>query len=70
MTVTVKNKEKTPVVVTPSQRRIIDARLKQSLEEVKRGGTAGPFDTADAMIASLKQELRKPRLIRSDATPF
>lgn len=44
---------------TPAQRRIIDARLKKSLEEVKRGHTAGPFNTADEMIASLKQELKK-----------
>jgi len=97
MTVTVKNKEKTPLVVptsvrrkagfkageelefrasggvvtivpklpladdeyTPQERRVIDARLKKSLDEVKRGHTAGPFNTADAMIASLKQELKK-----------
>jgi bifunctional DNA-binding transcriptional regulator/antitoxin component of YhaV-PrlF toxin-antitoxin module len=44
---------------TPEQRRIIDARLKKSLEEVKRGHTAGPFNTADEMIASLKRELKK-----------
>ena|SRR5713226_8050922 len=43
---------------TPAQRRIIDARLKKSLEEVKRGHTAGPFNTADEMIASLKGDLR------------
>jgi AbrB family looped-hinge helix DNA binding protein len=44
---------------TPAQRRAIDARLKKSLEEVKRGHTAGPFKTATEMIASLKRELKK-----------
>jgi hypothetical protein len=43
---------------TPEQRRIVDARLKGALEEVKGGKTAGPFDTADEMIASLKQHLK------------
>jgi bifunctional DNA-binding transcriptional regulator/antitoxin component of YhaV-PrlF toxin-antitoxin module len=44
---------------TPAQRRVIDARPKKSLEEVGRGHNAGPFNTADEMIASLKRELRK-----------
>jgi len=43
---------------TPEQRRVIDARLKKALEEVKRGNTAGPFNTAEEMIASLKRELK------------
>jgi len=50
---------------TPAQRRVIDARLKLALEEVKKGRTAGPFDTAAEMVASLKRDLRKvspPRL--------
>lgn len=44
---------------TPAQRRSIDARLTKALEEVKRGQTAGPFNTAEEMIASLKRELKK-----------
>ncbi len=44
---------------TPAQRRIVDARLKRALDEVKKGHTAGPFDTAAEMIASLKRELKK-----------
>lgn len=44
---------------TPGERRAIGARLKKSLEEVKRGHTAGPFNTAEEMIASLKRELKK-----------
>ena len=44
---------------TPAQRRIIDARLRSALAEVKSGHTAGPFNTAEEMIASLKEELAK-----------
>jgi bifunctional DNA-binding transcriptional regulator/antitoxin component of YhaV-PrlF toxin-antitoxin module len=44
---------------TPEQRRSIDARLKDALEEVQQGGVAGPFNTADEMIASLKDELKR-----------
>jgi hypothetical protein len=33
-------------------------RLKQALEEVAQGNTAGPFDTADEMIGSLKRQLK------------
>ncbi len=50
---------------TPAQRRTIDASLKKALEEVGRGHTAGPFNTADEMIASLKQELKKAGRKRS-----
>ena len=44
---------------TPAQRRIIDARLAKSLADVKKGRTVGPFNTADEMIASMQQELKK-----------
>jgi AbrB family looped-hinge helix DNA binding protein len=44
---------------TPAQRRVIDARLAQSHEDVKKRRTIGPFDTADAAIASMKLELTK-----------
>jgi AbrB family looped-hinge helix DNA binding protein len=44
---------------TPAQRRVIDARLKAALEGVKKGRTAGPFDTAGEMVASLKRELKR-----------
>jgi|ERR1700733_5211249 len=43
----------------PEQRRSIDARLKDALEEVQQGRTAGPFNTADEMIAALKGELKR-----------
>jgi bifunctional DNA-binding transcriptional regulator/antitoxin component of YhaV-PrlF toxin-antitoxin module len=44
---------------TPEQRRIIDARLAESEEDLKRGRTFGPFNSADDMIASMKAHLRK-----------
>jgi len=47
------------VEYTLAQRRIIDARLAESAEDLKKGRTFGPFDTADEMIASMKRELKK-----------
>jgi AbrB family looped-hinge helix DNA binding protein len=44
---------------TPAQRRIIDARLAKADEDIKHGRTAGPFNTADEMIAHMKGELKK-----------
>jgi AbrB family looped-hinge helix DNA binding protein len=44
---------------TPAQRRIIDARLAESEEDLKKGRTLGPFDSADEMIAHMKAALKK-----------
>ena len=44
---------------TPAQRRIINARLAKSDQEIKKGRTFGPFNTADEMIASVQEELKK-----------
>jgi AbrB family looped-hinge helix DNA binding protein len=44
---------------TPAQRRIIDAGLAQSAEDLRKGRTLGPFNTATEMIASMKKELKK-----------
>jgi AbrB family looped-hinge helix DNA binding protein len=44
---------------TPQQRRVIDARLARALAEVRQDRTAGPFETVDATIASMKRELTK-----------
>ncbi len=41
---------------TAEQRRVVDARLSKSLADVEKGRTAGPFETADEMIASLKKK--------------
>jgi hypothetical protein len=46
---------------TPEQRQIIDARLAESAEDLKRGRTFGPFNTAEEMIASIKARLRSGR---------
>jgi AbrB family looped-hinge helix DNA binding protein len=51
---------------TPEQRRIIDARLAESEQDLKNGRTFGPFNTADEMIADMKARLRKgPRAKRT-----
>jgi hypothetical protein len=44
---------------TPAQRRLIDARLAESEEDLKKGRTAGPFKSASEMIAHMKGELKK-----------
>src|SRR6266498_1956355 len=49
---------------TPEQRRIIDARLDESEEDLKKGRTFGPFNTADEMIASMKEQLKKRATVK------
>jgi AbrB family looped-hinge helix DNA binding protein len=44
---------------TPAQRKKINAQLAKAIEDVKKGRTYGPFNTADEMIASMKHELKK-----------
>lgn len=44
---------------TPEQRRHIDARLAKADEDIRKGRTYGPFNTADEMIASMQAELKK-----------
>jgi len=46
---------------TPAQRRVIDARLTESLEQVKKGETHGPFETHAEMIAFLHGKAMKAR---------
>jgi AbrB family looped-hinge helix DNA binding protein len=46
---------------TPEQRRLIDARLAESLEQAKRGNTYGPFETHEEMITFLHSEAKKVR---------
>lgn len=46
---------------TPEQRRFIDARLAESEDDIKRGRTFGPFDTADEVIEFLHCHAKKPR---------
>lgn len=44
---------------TPAQRRIVDARL----DEAEKGPFYGPFNTMDDMIAHLKAEVKKRKVI-------
>src|SRR6266478_6273875 len=41
---------------TPAERRILDAQLAEDLADIKAGRTAGPFNSADEMIADMKGE--------------
>jgi AbrB family looped-hinge helix DNA binding protein len=52
---------------TPAQRRSINARLARADNEIKSGGTFGPFDNADDMIASIERELKKRAAARKKA---
>ena len=54
---------------TPAQRRIIDAQLKEGLEDIRKGRTYGPFNTAEEMIASMEANLKKKRPAKSKAKP-
>src|SRR5438094_8843737 len=44
---------------TPAQRRVIDAQLAESVQDLKKGRTFGPFNTAGEMIAHMKAQLKK-----------
>ena len=44
---------------TPEQRRVVDAQLAEGLADIKAGRTAGPFNTAEEMIAHMKTQLKK-----------
>jgi len=46
---------------TPAQRRVIDARLAESLQQVERGDTYGPFATHEEMTTFLHGEAKKAR---------
>ena len=43
---------------TPEQRRIVEAQLAEGLEDIKKGRTYGPFDTAEDAIKFLHKEIR------------
>ena len=44
---------------TPEQRRIVDARLAESKDDLKKGRTFGPFETHAAMIAFLHGQVKE-----------
>jgi bifunctional DNA-binding transcriptional regulator/antitoxin component of YhaV-PrlF toxin-antitoxin module len=49
---------------TPAQRRIIDARLDESGEDLKKGRSFGPFCTAKDMIAHMKGQLKQRATVK------
>jgi AbrB family looped-hinge helix DNA binding protein len=49
---------------TPAQRRIIDARLAKSDEDIKHGRVYGPFNTAEEMAASIEANVKKRRIAK------
>lgn len=57
--ITLTPKSDAEIEYTREQRRAIDARLAKSLADVKHGLTAGPFETVNETIASMKRELKK-----------
>jgi AbrB family looped-hinge helix DNA binding protein len=46
---------------TPAQRRVIDSHLAESLEQVKKGKTYGPFETPEEMATFLHGKANKAR---------
>ena len=46
---------------TPAQRRVIDARLAESLEQAERGHTYGPFNSHKEMVTFLHGKAKKAR---------
>jgi AbrB family looped-hinge helix DNA binding protein len=54
---------------TPAQRRIIDARLAKSDEDIKHGRVYGPFNTAEEMAASVEANIKKLRTAKKKTKP-
>ena len=54
---------------TPAQRRIIDARLAKSDDDITHGRIYGPFNTAEEMSASVEANIRKLRAVKKRVKP-
>ena len=54
---------------TPAQRRIIDARLAKSDEDIKHHRVHGPFNTAEEMAASIEANIKKLRRAKKTTKP-
>jgi len=48
--------EKGKITLTPKS--LIDRRIEEGLEDIRRGSTYGPFDSADEMIESLQRNIK------------
>jgi AbrB family looped-hinge helix DNA binding protein len=46
--------------VTFSPKSVVDRAIAEGLEDIRKGRVKGPFDTVDAMLASLKGKRGKP----------
>lgn len=49
--------EKGKITLTPKS--LIDRRIEEGLEDIRRGRTYGPFDTADRMIDSIQRNMKE-----------
>lgn len=45
--------------ITLMPKGLIDRRIEEGLEDIRRGRTYGPFDTADQMIESLQRNMKE-----------
>jgi bifunctional DNA-binding transcriptional regulator/antitoxin component of YhaV-PrlF toxin-antitoxin module len=54
---------------SPAQRRVIDARLAKSEEDIKQGRVYGPFLTAEEMAASIEANLKMMRAAKRKTKP-
>jgi hypothetical protein len=54
---------------TSAQRRIIDARLAKSDEDIRHGRVFGPFDTAEEMAASIEANIEGLRAAKRKTKP-
>ena len=45
--------------ITFTPKSVIDRGIEESLEDFREGRSYGPFETAEAMIASLRREVSK-----------
>lgn len=66
----VKSALKTGIVISPlkhsdeyypQERRMVDARLAEADEDIRRGRVYGPFNTAEEMAASVETNVKKLR---------
>ena len=51
--------QRSKIVITPEQRRIIDARLDMAAGEVRKGRVSPAFETIEQFAASLKADAKK-----------
>lgn len=52
---------------TPAERRAIDRNIARSEKEYAAGKGAGPFDTAEALAASMEADIKRLRIARRKA---